>query len=190
MTPTSPTDRQAPRAAGAHDDWSRLGDVASAFVRRMNEAELTPAAVADVVAEDLSELLGGAVAVILRDQRTGAEASAVSGQEQHGATNLERTVEQHTDEHRALPEDLSTGGPKDFVDVVLETGQTFVAPDGPGAREAEGEGPMPGGDQPLLAVPVAEASSRCCTWGSSTDCPAAAAMMAAAISARPASLAR
>jgi diguanylate cyclase (GGDEF)-like protein/PAS domain S-box-containing protein len=162
MESSSPTDRHAPRPEEHRDTWSPLGDVASAFVRRMNESELTPAAVADVVAEDLSDLLGGAVAVILRDQRTGTESAAVSQNADHEATALRRTVDHHG-------EDGSTP-PRDFVDVVLETGQSFVAPDGPGSSTDDTAGTTgttdaagttgttdaarPATDQQLLAVPV------------------------------------
>src|SRR4051794_40035527 len=42
MESSSPTDREAP-GVEPRDSWSPLGDVAAAFVRRMNDAELTPA---------------------------------------------------------------------------------------------------------------------------------------------------
>ena len=140
MESSSLIGHEGPAARGRTVALSDLGGVAAAFVRRMNEADLTNESVADVVAQDLAALLGGSVAVVLRDGTTdGAKLATIRQSYEHGPPVLRRSVDRGA---------FVTGEvAPDFVDLVLETGQSFFAPNGAPATDAAPE-------QQLLAVPV------------------------------------
>lgn len=141
MESRSPSDGQAPADNQQRSDSPPVGDVTAALVRRINQADLTPASVATAVAEVLAAPLGGTVAVLLRDRRSGATRTAVRQDEACTDLTLRRTIEEHTDDRVASK--------KDFVDVVLETGESFVAPDAKGFGSED-----IAADQHLMAVPV------------------------------------
>lgn len=143
MASSSPPEHQARGALAGAAALSDLGDVAALIVRRMNERHLSPSSVADVVAQDLAALLGGDVAVVLRAVAGGAHESATIRRHESASapSALQRTIERRADEG---------DGAQDFVDVVLDTGQSFLSPE----RSTSGVPDTSGSDQQLLAVPV------------------------------------